>query len=312
MEIELSDLKRNFIAISQLRQIVSNGVISWKLGSSATTQLAIQGCEEVLSDINATVLIKNFEITELKSAMMRLRNQRKGMFEDGKGSKFKDNEQVAMTRGGVVNIGKTLKTNGYLNIQVIQYARVPLVKCRDPVYHLDIDLTVNKEIPVHNSNLIRDYLMSDPSGKVKSAALILKKILKEEGICDAGAGFLSSYSWIVLLLHFLQHHEFLPPFQTVRDKSSFNNRSVFCEDIYVGYSLPKILPCYFQQRLANVGVAELLIMFTEYMVRCVDIRTDCLTMRGAGETLTKECWRESNQVGRAAPWRLSIEVKKQL
>ena len=320
MEIELSDLKRNIVAHSQLRQIFSNGMIGWNLKSSAKKQLGIfasthsakQGYQEVLSDINAMVFIKNIEVTEFKSAMMRLRNQRKSMFEDGIGSKYRNQEQVTMTRSGVINIGKALKTNGYLNVQVIQYARVPLVKCRDPIYNLDIDLTVNKEIPIHNSSLIRDYLMSDSSGKVKSAALVLKKIMKEEGICDASAGFLSSYSWIVLLLHFLQRHEFLPPFQTERDKNSFNNRSVFCEDIYVGYSLPKTLPWFYQQRLANVGVAELLIMFTEYMVRCVNIRTDCLTMRGAGETLTKECWREGNQVGRTTPWRLSIEVIQQL
>ena len=72
MEIELSDLKRNIVAHSQLRQIFSNGMIGWNLKSSAKTQLGIfasthsakQGYQEVLSDINAMVFIKNIEVTE--------------------------------------------------------------------------------------------------------------------------------------------------------------------------------------------------------------------------------------------------------
>jgi hypothetical protein len=307
MEMEMIDIKRSTTAVTQLRRILSKTLTVWDSESTASRHPAHQGLQEVLTYIDAIAHEKFLEALELKNTMMKWKKWRKGCFA---GEINKSAIDALITKQLVKRMGKSLKGHDYENVNVIPHARVPLVKCRDPIYKIDIDLTVNKKIPIHNSTLIRDYLLSDKSGTLKSTALVLKSIVKEEGICDASIGYLSSYSWIVLLLHFLLRYEFLPPFDTVRSDDSSDKSSLFCEDVYVGYTVPQVLPWYYQDRIASVGVAELLIMFTEYMTMHVDVRSDCLTMRGAGEVLSKDCWRDGMQSTQIAVWRLSIEVTK--
>jgi hypothetical protein len=305
MEMEMTDLKRSTTAVTQLRRILSNTLTVWDSESTATRHPAHQGLQEVLTYIDALAHEKVLEALELKNTMMKWKKWRKESFA---GEINKSVVDAVLIKQLVKRMGKSLRGHNYENVNVIPHARVPLVKCRDPIYKIDIDLTVNKKIPIYNSTLIRDYLLSDKSGTLKSTALVLKSIVKEEGICDASIGYLSSYSWIVLLLHFLLRFEFLPPFDTIRNEESTDKSSLFCEDIYIGYTVPQVLPWYYQDRIASVGVAELLIMFTEYLTTHVDARTDCLTMRGAGEVLSKDCWRDGMQSSQIAAWRLSIEV----
>lgn len=299
------DLKRSTTAVTQLRRILSNTLTVWDSESTATRHPAHQGLQEVLMYIDAIAHGKGLEALELKNTMIKWKQWRKESFA---GEINRSVSDALFIRQLVKKMGRSLRGHDYENVNVIPHARVPLVKCRDPKYKIDIDLTVNKKIPTYNSTLIRDYLLSDKSGTLKSTALVLKSIVKDEGICDASIGYLSSYSWIVLLLHFLLRHEFLPPFDPVRDGESSDKGSLFCEDIYVGYTVPQAIPWYYQDRIASVGVAELLIMFTEYLTMHIDVRTDCLTMRGAGEVLSKDCWRDGMQSSQIAPWRLSIEV----
>lgn len=209
----------------------------------------------------------------------------------------------AAVKSDIFCIGNTLIRNGYTNVQMIAFARVPVIKLRAPKYNLDIDLIMNKKIATYNSDLIREYLHCDSSGKVKKAAIMLKYLVKAHDIGDASTGSLSSYSWVVMLLHTLLHHEYLPPLQrTPRDPNS----TLFCEGFFVGYTVKSPLPSYYEARLAGVTVAQLLILFTEYITNRVDIAGGCLTLRGRGDVLPKSCWIKAGM--RSDPWCLSIEA----
>jgi DNA polymerase sigma len=66
----------------------------------------------------------------------------------------------------VYKIGEILRRNGYAKIEVVAHARIALVKFRDPSQSIDIDLTLNGKLALHNSDLIKAYLTADSSGMV--------------------------------------------------------------------------------------------------------------------------------------------------
>ena len=209
-----------------------------------------------------------------------------------------DTKRVCYRIGGILR-------SKYSNVTLIPHARVAVVKFRDRNDGLDIDLVINKRIAIHNSDLIKDYMAADRSGKIKKVALLVKSLVKVHHIGDASAGTMSSYSWVVLLLHTLLRHEYLPAFNPVGVRRAGAH---FCESYYVNYTVPDPLPQYYQDRLAAVTVAELLIIFTEYVSSRVDVLSDCLTMRGQGETIPKSNWRKDFTIKKCDAYNISIEV----
>ena len=217
---------------------------------------------------------------------------------------------AASAKKVVYRIGDILRKNGYMDVHVIPFARVPVVKCRDGVQDLDIDLVINKRIAIHNSDLIKHYINADESGKVKKVAHLVKALAKAHNIGDASFGFISSYSWVVLLLHTLLLHEYLPAFQAGGAlNSKEESADIFCESFYVGFSVPIPLPPYYRDRLASTSVEELLTLFTGYLSSRVNVLEDCLTMRGKGEVHKKSFWNNDCIVGKSQPGSLSVEVR---
>jgi hypothetical protein len=64
----------------------------------------------------------------------------------------------------VYKIGEILRRNGYAKIEVVAHARIALVKFRDPFQSIDIDLTLNGKLALHNSDLIKAFLSADSTG----------------------------------------------------------------------------------------------------------------------------------------------------
>jgi len=209
----------------------------------------------------------------------------------------------------VYKIGEILRRNGYIKIEVVAHARIALVRFRDPSQSIDIDLTLNGKLALHNSDLIKAYMTADSTGKVKKVALLVKALSKAHGMGDASTGKLSSYCWVVLLLHTLMIHNFLPGFSPIKGKYEYRKpepgctNTSFCDGFFVKYSVPHVLPVYYQRRLASVSIGELFLLFTTYLTTRVNIQRDCLTLRGRGEVIKKTCWSSSTDFD----WRLSIE-----
>jgi len=147
----------------------------------------------------------------------------------------------------------------------------------------------------------------DASGKVLDLALLVKKFAKAHGVSDAKDGYLSSYSWVSLVLHFLLRHEYLPPFfgktappppppstssSSSQALSPDTTPSPFCEGFNVAYSVPDAgqLPPFYVARLASVSLAEVAWLFCDYLTSRVCVERDCLTLRGRGEVVGKGCW----------------------
>ncbi|KAI8889498.1 PAP/OAS1 substrate-binding domain-containing protein, partial [Backusella circina FSU 941] len=73
---------------------------------------------------------------------------------------------------------------------------------------LACDLNVNNTLALQNSKMIKTYVAIDP--RVRPLAMVIKYWTKRRGINDAGdGGTLSTYTWICMLISFLQTRE--PP-----------------------------------------------------------------------------------------------------
>lgn len=103
----------------------------------------------------------------------------------------------------------------------ISAAKVPIVKMWDPELELSCDMNVNNTLALENTRMIRIYIEIDP--RVRQLAMIIKYWTKRRVVNDAGryqrsqvlgqicanivaafGGTLSSYTWICLIIAFLQ------------------------------------------------------------------------------------------------------------
>lgn len=81
-------------------------------------------------------------------------------------------------------------------------AKVPIVKFRDKVSRVEFDLNVNNIVGIRNTFLLRSYAFIEI--RIRPLVLIVKKWASHRGINDASRGTLSSYSLVLMVLHYLQ------------------------------------------------------------------------------------------------------------
>ncbi|CAD7925184.1 unnamed protein product [Amoebophrya sp. A120] len=157
---------------------------------------------------------------------------------------------MSVTRGILVGLRKlapVLEKQGFY-VERVENARIPLLRCEARIQveeqeqivlkaggHEDqteqeaqqspkkivdtmivtFDISCGHQVVFENSNLLRLYSQLNP--KVKQLALIIKHWAKERGINDSLTGTLSSYSYNLLLIHFLQKNKVLPVLQSSRN-----------------------------------------------------------------------------------------------
>lgn len=87
-------------------------------------------------------------------------------------------------------------------IEVIGRAKVPIIKFKEPETGLPIDISVNNELALYNTELIRSYADTHPM--VRNAVLTVKFWASSRGINQAFMGTLSSYAWTLMALAAMQ------------------------------------------------------------------------------------------------------------
>ena len=91
-------------------------------------------------------------------------------------------------------------------------ARVPVAVITHETSGVSLDITVNNLLPIWNTRLIQAYLDLHPM--VWQMVAIIKAWAKQVGVCDARSGFLSSYTWTLLVIFFLQATKRIPCLQS--------------------------------------------------------------------------------------------------
>ncbi|XP_063235132.1 poly(A) RNA polymerase gld-2 homolog A-like [Bacillus rossius redtenbacheri] len=87
------------------------------------------------------------------------------------------------------------------NLELIQ-AKVPILKFRDARQGLEVDLNCNNAVGIRNTHLL--YCYSQMDWRVRPLVLIVKLWAQHHDINDAKNMTISSYSLVLMVIHFLQ------------------------------------------------------------------------------------------------------------
>ncbi|KAF2677918.1 hypothetical protein K458DRAFT_409391 [Lentithecium fluviatile CBS 122367] len=105
-------------------------------------------------------------------------------------------------------LAEALAKHGMEKVVCIPQAKVRIVKVWDPVLKLACDMNVNNTLALENTRMIKTYIQIDE--RVRPLAMIIKYWTKQRILNDAAiGGTISSYTWICMILNFLQTRD--PP-----------------------------------------------------------------------------------------------------
>ncbi|XP_058491442.1 poly(A) RNA polymerase GLD2 [Solea solea] len=203
----------------------------------------------------------------------------------------------------------------YIDRTQLIRAKVPILKFREKNSDLEFDLNINNTVGIRNTFLLRSYAYADL--RIRPLILVIKKWAQHMLINDASRGTLSSYTLVLMVLHFLQtlKEPVIPSLQ--RDHPECFNPFMEIDMIPDG---PKHIPPYISKNQSSLG--ELLLGFLKYYAR--DFRWDqqVISIREARafpKNNSKE-WRnkficveepfERNNVARAVHERIKFDAIK--
>ncbi|KAK0977585.1 hypothetical protein LTS01_013050 [Friedmanniomyces endolithicus] len=119
-----------------------------------------------------------------------------------------------------------LDRHGMEKVECRAGAKVPIVKCWDPELMLACDLNVNNPLALENTRMIKTYVQLDD--RIRPLAKIIKYWTKRRILNDAaGGGTISSYTWICMIISFLQRRDppIVPSLQKAEGKRAKRERS---------------------------------------------------------------------------------------
>jgi hypothetical protein len=92
----------------------------------------------------------------------------------------------------------------FLVTMLVESTRVPVLKLRHIVSDLEVDICVNNAFPLYNTPLLRQYALKD--NRVRYLVFAVKLWAKRRGVSDPHNSSFSSYTWVLLVVYFLQQH----------------------------------------------------------------------------------------------------------
>ena len=205
----------------------------------------------------------------------------------------------------------------FMDVEAVPYARVPVVKgnylhAENPFSHngsMRFDICILNDIAVANSGLLREYSMLDP--RVKMLMLSVKSWTKWKQIGSAADQTLSSYTWMILVIFYLQCIGFLPTLQCPKFMEAHGERydpknrmhtvnglrTIFLtSDIVLKHDIWK-QPEHFK----TTPVSGLLAGFFLFYARHFPQETTAVSIRLGNLTLQKTVFKSSRL------WRLVVE-----
>ncbi|XP_066469932.1 poly(A) RNA polymerase GLD2 isoform X2 [Tiliqua scincoides] len=158
------------------------------------------------------------------------------------------------------------KLSNYIERPQLIRAKVPIVKFRDKVSCVEFDLNVNNVVGIRNTFLLRTYAYIE--SRVRPLVLVVKKWASFCGINDASRGTLSSYSLVLMVLHYLQTlpEPILPSLQKNYP-------------LHLVHRAPCTIPSYISKNDSTLG--DLLLGFLKYYATEFDWSGQMISIREA-------------------------------
>ncbi|XP_030656421.1 poly(A) RNA polymerase GLD2 isoform X2 [Nomascus leucogenys] len=168
----------------------------------------------------------------------------------------------------------TLSSAGYIERPQLIRAKVPIVKFKDKVSCVEFDLNVNNIVGIRNTFLLRTYAYLE--NRVRPLVLVIKKWASHHQINDASRGTLSSYSLVLMVLHYLQTlpEPILPSLQKIYPES-FSPAI----QLHLVHQAPCNVPPYLSKNESNLG--DLLLGFLKYYATEFDWNSQMISVREA-------------------------------
>ena len=215
--------------------------------------------------------------------------------------------------------GSLQRSESFVEVFAIAHARVPVVKgidirAKNPYEEngsLAFDLCFLNDIAVVNSSLLREYSLFD--NRVKVLMLSIKSFAKSNNIASAADGTLSSYTWLNLVVFYLQCIGFLPTLQCPKlmEDHEFKpdpsgNRWHSINGLETFYLTEKIVTQnkFWEQSplCSNVNMPVLLYGFFNFYCNVFPHQTVAASIRLGEMSLQKTSFKGSSKL-----WRMCIE-----
>uniref|UniRef100_A0A8D0H9P8 polynucleotide adenylyltransferase n=1 Tax=Sphenodon punctatus TaxID=8508 RepID=A0A8D0H9P8_SPHPU len=246
-----------------------------------------QACQQQTCDLNKKELCR----TQLQREIQRIFPQSRiflvGSSLNGFGTRSSDGDLCLVVKEEPVN-QKTearhilsllqkhfcTKLSSYIERPQLIRAKVPIVKFRDKVSCVEFDLNVNNVVGIRNTFLLRTYAYIE--NRVRPLVLVVKKWASFHDVNDASRGTLSSYSLVLMVLHYLQTlpEPILPSLQK-NYPESFDPTM----QLHLVHQAPRTIPPYLSKNRSMLG--ELLLGFFKYYATEFDWNRQMISVREA-------------------------------
>ncbi|ESO98294.1 hypothetical protein LOTGIDRAFT_64710, partial [Lottia gigantea] len=100
------------------------------------------------------------------------------------------------------NIHKALRKCSFISQASVIRAKVPIMKFKDKISNVDCDLNINNSVGIRNTHLLKYYASID--WRVRPLMIFIKHWARFHDINDARKTTISSYSFGLMLIHYLQ------------------------------------------------------------------------------------------------------------
>ncbi|KAI1463602.1 uncharacterized protein F4812DRAFT_235309 [Daldinia caldariorum] len=183
---------------------------------------------------------------------------------------------------GVCMLAELLAKHGMERVVCVSSAKVPIVKIWDPELELSCDMNVNNTLALENTRMIKTYVQIDD--RVRPLAMIVKYWTRRRIVNDAAfGGTLSSYTWICMIIAFLQLRQ--PPVLPALHQRA--NQTLSGKDGEIASFSDDVdkLRGFGSKNKSSLG--ELLFQFFRFYAHEFDYSTDVLSVR-LGKIITKK------------------------
>ncbi|GMT19649.1 hypothetical protein PFISCL1PPCAC_10946, partial [Pristionchus fissidentatus] len=175
---------------------------------------------------------------------------------------YEENHEVRLDT--IKNIENALKWARFEKVMAITTAKVPIVKftLRTGSGEIDGDISYYNELALHNTRLLSRYCSWTKDNLLAKLGMYIKRWAKQCEIGDASKGSLSSYAYIILMIHFLQRLQPAPLLPVLQEMGEKQEIKVDGWDVYFCDDEPKL-----DWSSCNLSVGELFLQFIEYFAK---------------------------------------------
>uniref|UniRef100_A0A8B9Z2W9 polynucleotide adenylyltransferase n=1 Tax=Buteo japonicus TaxID=224669 RepID=A0A8B9Z2W9_9AVES len=246
-----------------------------------------QACQQQTCDLNRKELCRTELQREIQQIFPQSRLFLVGSSLNGFGTRSSDGDLCLVVKEEPVNqktearhilslVQKLFSTklSSYIERPQLIRAKVPIVKFRDKVSCVEFDLNVNNVVGIRNTFLLRTYAYIE--NRVRPLVLVVKKWASFHELNDASRGTLSSYTLVLMVLHYLQTlpEPILPSLQK-NYPESFDPTM----QLHLVHQAPCTIPPYLSKNGSSLG--DLLIGFFKYYATEFDWSHQMISIREA-------------------------------